>query len=62
MVWLWCSGVTSADQENLGSIHYVPWQGFPGFYYPFLNQRHYVSPLVFIQFRSITPGTVIQIE
>jgi hypothetical protein len=37
-------------------------QGFPGFYYPYLNQDHYLSPLVFIQFRNITPGVLIQVR
>jgi len=62
MIWLSCSGETAADEENAGKIHYVPWQGFPGYHFPYLNQQHYLSPLIWIQFRSITPGTVIQIR
>jgi len=62
MVWLSCEGESPADTENAGKIHFVPWQGFPGYHYPYLNQEHYVSPLVFIQFREIMPGIVIQIR
>jgi len=62
MVWLSCEGETEADKEWLGGVTYTPWQGFPGFYYPYHAQDHYVSPLVWIQLRSITPGVLIQIR
>jgi len=62
MVWLSCEGDTQADKEWLGEVHYKPWQGFPGYYYPYHNQDHYVSPLVWLQFRNIQPGMVIQIR
>ena len=62
MVWTSCEGETAADEENLGGVSYTPWQGFPGFYYPYLNQLHYLSPIVMIQFRNLTPGVIIQIR
>jgi len=62
MVWTSCEGETAADEENLGGVSYTPWQGFPGFYYPYLNQMHYLSPIVFIQFRNLTPGVIVQIR
>ncbi|XP_023349243.1 sodium/potassium-transporting ATPase subunit beta-2 [Eurytemora carolleeae] len=62
MIWLSCEGETAADEEHMGKVHYVPWQGFPGYYYPYLNQQHYLSPIVFIQFRNITPGVLIQVR
>ena len=42
MVWLACEGETSADKEYMGPIHYTPMQGFPGYYFPFVNQNHYL--------------------
>jgi len=62
MVWVSCGGETAADEENLGGVSYTPWHGFPGFYYPYLNQMHYLSPIVWLQFRNITPGVIIQIR
>ena len=62
MVWITCEGETAADVENLGLVSYTPMQGFPGYYYPYLNQMHYLSPITFLQFRDITPGVVIQIR
>ena len=62
MVWASCEGETAADEENLGGVSYTPWHGFPGFYYPYLNQMHYLSPIIWLQFRNITPGVIIQIR
>ena len=62
MVWVSCGGETAADEENLGGVSYTPWRGFPGYYYPYLNQMHYLSPIVWLQFRNITPGVLIQIR
>ena len=62
MVWTSCEGETLADEENMGGVTYTPWQGFPGYYYPYLNQMHYLSPIVWIQLRNITPGVIIQVR
>jgi len=62
MVWTSCEGETPADTENLGPISYTPIQGFPGYYYPYLNQMHYLSPIIWLQFRNITPGVLILIR
>lgn len=56
VIWLSCEGETPADTENMGPLTYTPWHGFPGYYYPYLNQMHYLSPIIWIQFRNITPG------
>lgn len=62
MVWLECHGATGHDQEWLGPIAYMPMHGFPGYFYPFLNQQHYLSPVVWIQMNDITPGVIITVE
>ena len=33
-----------------------------GYYYPYLNQMHYLSPIIWLQFRNLTPGVIIQIR
>lgn len=50
MIWISCEGENPADIENLGPINYIPQRGFPGFYYPFMNQKGYMPPVVAINF------------
>ena len=61
MVWLSCEGETSADTEYMGPVDYRPFYGFPGQYFPFINQNHYLSPIVVIQFRNLTPGILVSV-
>lgn len=53
-VWVSCEGENPADKEFIGTVEYLPYQGFPGYYYPFLDKRHYLSPLVAVHFKNIT--------
>ncbi|KAH9636192.1 hypothetical protein HF086_007144 [Spodoptera exigua] len=46
MVWVSCQGENPADRENIGPIQYMPYRGFPGYYFPYTNQEGYLSPLV----------------
>ncbi|CAB3231533.1 unnamed protein product [Arctia plantaginis] len=62
MVWLSCYGETPADQENIGPIRYLPFQGFPGYFYPYENAEGYLSPLVAIHLQKPKTGIVINIE
>lgn len=54
MIWVSCEGENPADVENIGPVEYFPGQGFPGYYYPFMNTEGYLSPLVAIQFKRPT--------
>jgi Sodium / potassium ATPase beta chain len=45
-IWVSCHGENPHDTENVGPIEYVGTRGFPEFFYPFLNQPGYLSPLV----------------
>ena len=47
-----CYGINPADKENLGELTYYPNQGFSSNYYPYLNQKGYLSPAVFIQLKN----------
>lgn len=62
VIWISCEGVTPMDTEMMGPIHYTPFPGFPGYYFPYLNQAHYLSPAVWIQLRKMTPGVVLNIR
>ena len=56
-VWVSCAGENPADEENLGmDIEYIStneMQGFPGNYFPFVNTKGYLQPLVAVQFKSV---------
>lgn len=45
-VWVSCEGENPADVENIGSIKYIPHQGFPHYYFPYKNYEGYLSPFV----------------
>lgn len=47
-----CQGENPADVEYLGPVTYYPKgiQGFPGYYFPYLNSEGYLSPLVAVRF------------
>jgi hypothetical protein len=51
MVWVSCQGENPADRENIGPIQYLPYRGFPGYYFPYTNQEGYLSPLVAVHFQ-----------
>lgn len=50
MIWISCEGENPADVENLGPISYIPQLGFPGYFFPFQNQKGYMPPLLAIYF------------
>ncbi|GJQ69822.1 hypothetical protein Trydic_g22374 [Trypoxylus dichotomus] len=62
-VWVTCEGETPADVEYLGPVKYYPdIQGFPGYYFPYVNSEGYLSPLVAVHFVQPKQGIVINIE
>lgn len=50
VIWVSCEGENPADIENLGPINYIPERGFSGYYFPFLNQKNYLPPVLAINF------------
>jgi len=62
MVWLHCDGENDADKENIGSVSYTPWRGFPAYFYPYYNQLGYLQPVVMVQLKNPTPGVLINIQ
>ncbi|XP_041988735.1 sodium/potassium-transporting ATPase subunit beta-2-like isoform X1 [Aricia agestis] len=62
MVWVSCQGENPADRENIGPIQYLPYRGFPGYYFPYTNQEGYISPLVAVHLQRPKTGMLINIE
>ncbi|KAK7576326.1 hypothetical protein V9T40_012612 [Parthenolecanium corni] len=61
-VWVSCNGQSPHDRENQGPIEYIPAPGFPHYYYPYMNLKGYMSPLVAVRFLRPKPGIVINME
>lgn len=61
-VWLDCRGQNPADVENLGPLKYYPDEGFSASYYPYLHQKGYLSPVVFVQLQQPRTGVMIAVE
>lgn len=62
MVWLHCDGEDAPDKENIGSVSYTPWRGFPAYFFPYWNQLGYLQPIVMVQLKNPTPGVLINIQ
>jgi len=61
-VWVSCEGESPIDRENIGDVQYIPRQGFPGYFYPYMNTEGYLSPLMAVQFKRPKTGVIINIE
>lgn len=61
-VWVSCEGEKPMDRENIGEIEYIPQQGFPGYFYPYLNTEGYLSPLMAVHFKRPKTGVIINVE
>lgn len=62
LVYVTCAGENSADRDNIGEVNYYPNQGIAFNYFPFTNQKGYVSPFVFVQFNEINRGVLVNVE
>lgn len=60
-VFVSCAGQFPKDRDVIGAIHIEP-RGFPHFYYPYTNNKGYLSPLVSVQFQDPKPGQLINVE
>uniref|UniRef100_A0A0A9XCR1 Sodium/potassium-transporting ATPase subunit beta-2 n=1 Tax=Lygus hesperus TaxID=30085 RepID=A0A0A9XCR1_LYGHE len=61
-VWVSCEGEGPIDKENIGEIEYIPRQGFPGYFYPYLNTEGYLSPLMAVHFKRPKTGVIVNVE
>lgn len=44
------------------NINYYPSRGFPAYYYPYLNQKGYMSPLIAVQFEKVPAHKLVNVE
>jgi len=62
-VWVDCNGENTADVEGMGNLSYnPPRSGMPAVYFPFMNQKGYLPPLVAVQFNNVRPGQLLHVE
>ena len=60
-VYVTCNGEDPVDQEHIGAVRLHP-QTVPSYYFPYLNQDGYLSPVVMVQFLNPSPGVLINVE
>ncbi|XP_060522765.1 sodium/potassium-transporting ATPase subunit beta-1 [Cylas formicarius] len=60
-IWVSCLGKDDVDKEKTADFNYYP-HGFPGYYYPYKNDKNYLSPIVAVELRNLTPNTIVSIE
>jgi len=60
-----CKGEHIADEDNVGPISYWPNNGKLGviksYYFPFVGQKNYMTPLVFIKFENVKKNILLQV-
>uniref|UniRef100_A0A336M0F7 CSON009497 protein n=1 Tax=Culicoides sonorensis TaxID=179676 RepID=A0A336M0F7_CULSO len=61
-VWITCKGEQPLDVENIGPIQYVSTRGLPGYYFPYVNNPGYLSPLVAVRLERPKSNVIINIE
>ena len=62
-VWVNCKGEYPADTEALGKpIYHPPTRGFPGYYFPYMKQENYQSPIVAVQFPDAEVNQLLHVE
>jgi sodium/potassium-transporting ATPase subunit beta len=60
MIGVSCEGENDGDIDNLGTPQFTP-SGFSFEYYPYMNQKMYKAPIVFVRFPDVKPGVLIQV-
>ncbi|OAD53762.1 Sodium/potassium-transporting ATPase subunit beta-1, partial [Eufriesea mexicana] len=61
-VWLSCDGANNVDKDHIGEIEYIPSPGFPIQFFPFTGQSGYLSPVVALKFKNLTPNILVTVE
>jgi len=56
-----CEGLHAADQDNIGHLDYYPKAGIDTWHFPYVGQKNYLSPLVFVKFRNVTRNVLVQV-
>lgn len=62
-VWVSCVIKDEGPENKVGKLHFIPWHGFPSFFYPARhNMPGYSKPLVAVQFENLKPNVEINVE
>jgi len=56
-----CEGEHLADKDNVGPLEYYPKAGVDLYYWPFMGQKRYISPLIFVKMTKPQTGVLIQV-
>jgi len=56
-----CVGEHAADKDNIGPVEYFPQAGVNMTFFPYLGQKDYLSPLVFVKLQRPKKGVLIQV-
>jgi len=56
-----CRGQHVADMDNIGEVEYFPKPGMDLSFFPYLNQKNYLSPLVFVKFNNVRRNVLVQV-
>jgi len=56
-----CEGLYAADKDNIGHLDYYPKAGVDLWHFPYVGQKNYLSPLVFVKFRNVTRNVLVQV-
>ncbi|XP_014253491.1 sodium/potassium-transporting ATPase subunit beta-2-like [Cimex lectularius] len=61
-VWVTCDGENPGDREAIGPVSYIPFQGYPGYMFPYTGQKWYLNPIIAVYFQKPYHGMVINVE
>lgn len=56
-VWLSCDAEDTATGDSVKVAYEGP-RGFPTYYYPYTNQKNYISPFIVVQLTDLPTGHV----
>ncbi|ESO98925.1 hypothetical protein LOTGIDRAFT_213719 [Lottia gigantea] len=61
-IWISCEGENPGDSQNMGTPHFFPSQGFSLKFFPYMNQKGYLAPIVFVKFVGVQRNIGLMIE
>lgn len=62
VVWLQHAADKDVMSHRMPNITYFPSQFFSPLFYPYLNQKLYLAPVVMVQLKGIPKNSVLQVE
>lgn len=59
-IYVTCQGEHPTDMEHIGPLALMPLT-IPMYYFPFRDQKQYLSPFIMVQFLNPDPGVVLHV-